>query len=153
MKIILLQDVDHVGEEGEIVDVANGYGRNYLIPQGLARMATQGTIKEYQETQRQQARKRAQKEEDAQKVKEDIEDILIAITAKVGEGDRIYGSVTAQQIAVELSNRGFDVDRRSIELDEDIRHTGTYVVKVTVFKGVVADLQIQVIPESGPIEG
>ncbi len=149
MKIILLQNVDHVGGEGEVVEVANGYGRNYLIPQGMARHATQGTIKEYEETQRQQARKRAQKKEDAGRVKEQLEDMLVVITAKTGEGDRIYGSVTAQQIAVELTGRGFDIDRRDISLDEDIRQTGTYTALVKVQRDVEARLKIQVISESG----
>lgn len=148
MKVILLQHVDHLGDEGEIHEVADGYGRNYLIPQGKARMATEGAIRQVQEEDRQAARKRAQKKEDAEVVAQDLEDMQVVFTAKVGEEDRIFGTVTTQQIAVELANRGFDIDRRDIELSEEIRHIGTYTAMVQVHSDVTARLSVQVIPES-----
>ena len=151
MKLILRNDVKHLGREDDVVEVADGYGRNYLIPQGLARLATPGALKAHEEKMRQVARRRADKEEGAEAVKEELEDMLLVITAKVGEENRIFGSVTTQQIAVELTNRGFAIDRKNIELDEDIRRIGVYTVHIKLHKNVTADLKIQVMPESGPV--
>jgi len=149
MKVILLQDVEHLGEQGEIHEVANGYGRNYLIPQGIARLATEGAIKQAREEQRQAARKQAAKADDAQDLADELEDMQVVFTAKVGEDNRIFGTVTTQQIAVELANRGYDIDRRSIDLDEDISEVGTYTAHIQLHPQVKAKLSIQVIPESG----
>ena len=148
MDIILLEDVEHVGERGDLVEVADGYGRNYLIPQRKARLATEGAIRALREEERQAARKRAQTKEEAQELADEIEDMLIVITARVSEEDKIYGSVTPQQVAVELSERGYQIDRRDIELEEaPIRQLGVYTARVTVHDGVVADLKVQVMPE------
>ena len=152
MKLILLEDVDNLGEEGEIVDVKDGYGRNYLIPQGLARIATPGTVKARQEEMRQAARRRAKEREDAEGLARELESIEIPIMAKVGEENRIFGTVTSQQIAVELAKRGFDIDRRDIEMNEDIRMIGVYTATVKLAKGVEAQVKVRVMPESGPIE-
>ncbi|PEN14845.1 50S ribosomal protein L9 [Longibacter salinarum] len=149
MKVILLQDVDHLGEKGEIHEVANGYGRNYLIPQGIARLATDGAIKQAREEQRQAARKQAAKADEAQDLADELEDMQVVFTAKVGEDNRIFGTVTTQQIAVELANRGYEIDRRSIDLDEDIREVGTYTAHIQLHPKVKAKLSIQVIPETG----
>ena len=149
MNLLLLKDVEHLGEEGEVVEVKDGYGRNYLIPQRMARIATPGLIKSRKEELRQQARKRAQRAENADELRAELEDMLIVVTAKVGEENRIFGSVTTQQIAVELSNRGFDIDRRDITLDEDIRRIGVYTAQIKLHADVEADLKIQVMPESG----
>jgi len=149
MQVILLDDVEHLGESGEVHEVADGYGRNYLIPQGLARVATDGMIRHQREIQRQQARKEAVKKEQAEEIKKELEDMQVVFTAKVGEDNRIFGTVTTQQIAVELSNRGFEIDRRDIELDEDIRYVGAYTATVNLREDVSATLDIQVIPESG----
>ena len=129
--------------------MADGYGRNYLIPQGLARVATDGAVRQLRDEQRQQARKEAAKEEQAEELKDELEDMQVVFTAKVGEDNRIFGTVTTQQIAVELSNRGFDIDRRDIELDEDIRFVGAYTATIDLGHDTTATLDIQVIPESG----
>ena len=149
MQIILLDDVEDLGEQGEVHEVADGYGRNYLIPQGLARVATDGAVRQLRDEQRQQARKEAAKEEQAEELKDELEDMQVVFTAKVGEDNRIFGTVTTQQIAVELSNRGFDIDRRDIDLDEDIRFVGAYTATIDVGHDISATLDIQVIPESG----
>ncbi len=148
MDVILLQDVDHLGSKGEVHEVADGYGRNYLIPQGLARMATDGAVKQLREEQRQASRKVAAKKEEAERVADELEDMQVVFTAKVGEENRIFGTITTQQIAVELANRGFDIDRRDIELQEDIRVIGAYKARIKVHSEVDALLDIQVIPES-----
>lgn len=149
MQVILLDDVEHLGDKGEVHEVADGYGRNYLIPQGLARVATDGAIRQLRDEQQQQARKRAAKKEQSEELKEELEDMQVVFTAKVGEDNRIFGTVTTQQIAVELANRGFEIDRRDIELDEDIRYVGAYTATIDLQHGVTATLDIQVIPESG----
>lgn len=149
MDVILLDDVEHLGEAGEVHEVADGYGRNYLIPQGLARVATDGMIRHQREIQRQQARKEAAKAEQAEEIKDELEDMQVVFTAKTGEDNRIFGTVTTQQIAVELSNRGFDIDRRDIDLDDDIREVGAYTASIRLHEDVTATLDIQVIPESG----
>lgn len=149
MQVILLDDVEHLGETGEVHEVADGYGRNYLIPQGLARVATDGAIRQLRDEEQQQARKQAAKKDQAEKVKKELEDMQVVFSAKVGEDNRIFGTVTTQQIAVELSNRGFDVDRRDIEMDEDIRYVGAYTATISLHPDVDATLDIQVIPESG----
>ncbi len=148
MDVILLQDVNHLGAKGEVHEVADGYGRNYLIPQGMARMATEGAINQLKEEQRQQARKLAARQDEAERVAEELEDMQVVFTAKVGEENRIFGTITTQQIAVELANRGFDIDRRDIELHEDIRVIGAYKANIKVHSDVEATLDIQVIPES-----
>jgi large subunit ribosomal protein L9 len=149
MDVILLDNVEHLGEKGEVHEVADGYGRNYLIPQGLARVATDGAVRQLQEEERQQARRQAARKDEAEKVKRELEDMQVVFSAKVGEENRIFGTVTTQQIAVELSNRGYDIDRRDIELDEDIRYVGAYTATIQVHDDVTASLDIQVIPESG----
>ncbi len=148
MKIILLKDVDKLGEKGELHEVADGYGRNYLIPQRMARLATPGALRQFEEEQRQQARRRAAAREDAVELKKQLEDMQFVFTAKVGEDNRIFGTVTTQQIAVELASRGFSIDRRNVELDEDIRHVGSYMARVQVHPDVEAKLDIRVMPEA-----
>ncbi len=152
MQIILLQDVDHLGQQGEIHEVADGYGRNYLIPQGMARMATDGAIRQAREEERQARRRQVAEREQAEEVAKELADMQLVFSAKVGEENRIFGTVTTQQIAVELSNRGFDVDRKNIELDEDIRYVGAYTAKVQLHPEVEQRVEIRVIPESGPDE-
>lgn len=147
MDIILLRDVEHLGSEGDVVSVKDGYGRNYLIPQGMARMATDGALRAHEEQKRQQARKRAKLEEDAERIKEELENTEVLVLAKVGEENRIFGTVTSQQVAVKLADQGFDIDRRDIELLEDIRVLGVYTAKVKLHKDIVADLAVRVEPE------
>lgn len=148
MNVILLEDVEHLGQRGDLAEVADGYGRNYLIPQQKARLATEGAIKALEEEQRQAAARRAQSREEAQELAEELEDLLVVISARVSDDDKIYGSVTPQQISVELSERGYEIDRRDIELAEDpIRRLGVYTATVEVHDGVTADLKVQVMPE------
>lgn len=149
MKILLLQDVDNLGEEGDIVTVKDGYGRNFLIPQRLATIASEGTVRHREEIQRQRARKFAKEKEDAESLKKELENARVVIAAKVGEENRIFGTVTSQQISFELSKQGFEIDRKDIELDEDIRVTGVYTATAKIRKDVEAKVTIEVISESG----
>jgi len=149
MDVILIDNVEHLGEAGEIHEVADGYGRNYLIPQGLARVATDGAVRQLRDEKRQQAKKQAAKKDEAQDLRKELEDMQVVFSAKVGEDNRIFGTVTTQQIAVELTNRGYDINRRDISLDDEIREVGAYTATIRVHPEVDATLDIQVIPESG----
>jgi large subunit ribosomal protein L9 len=147
MKVILLKEVDNLGEEGEIVSVKDGYGRNYLIPQGLALMATAGTIKARQEELRQAARKRAAAKDDAQRMADELSNAEVVVHAKVGEENRIFGTVTPTQVADQLSHQGFTIDKRNVSLDEDIRMLGVYTATVKVHKDVEAQVKVRVEPD------
>lgn len=152
MKLILLKDVENLGEEGEIVTVKDGYGRNFLIPQRLGRVASQGAVRHQEEIRRQRSRKVAKVREDAAAIKEQLEGAQVVIAAKTGEENRIFGTVTSQQVSLELNKQGFEVDRRDIELDEDIRMIGVYTATVKIHREINAKVKIQVISESGETE-
>ncbi len=149
MKIILLQDVENLGDEGDIVTVKAGYGRNYLIPKGWARIATDGAVRARREEMRQQVRKRAQQRDNADLLKQEIEKVEVVIEAKVGEENRIFGTVTPQQVALKLATQGFNIDRRHVRLNEDIRLIGVYSATIKLHAEVEAQLKVRVVPEGG----
>lgn len=148
MKVILMQDVDNLGSEGDVVTVKDGYGRNYLIPRGLARVATEGAIRARQEEDRQAARKRARAKDEAQNVARELERTEVVVPVRVGEENRIFGTVTTQQLADELAARGFQVDRRNIAFDEEIRLVGVYTATIRLHKEVSAQVKVRVVPET-----
>jgi large subunit ribosomal protein L9 len=140
---ILLQDVDHLGERGAVVDVSKGYLRNYLIPRKLAQPATRGALEE--------ARRRAESADRAhqvvlQKDAEVLSRTVLTISQQAGDDGRLFGSVTNQDIADAIQEaRGVSVDRRKIHLDEPIKNVGTYVVVVEVAEGVTASVKTMVV--------
>ncbi|MFH1491257.1 MAG: 50S ribosomal protein L9 [Pseudomonadota bacterium] len=147
MKLILSQDMDDLGYEGDIVNVAKGYGRNYLIPRGFALEANRQNIK-YMETQRKKIEvKRLKAKEDAEKVKENIAGITISITQKVGEEDKLYGSVTSMDIASHLDAHGILIDRRKIHLDKPIKTLGEFHVPIRLHPEVTGTIKVVVAPE------
>ena len=148
MKVILLKHVDKLGEQGEVVNVKNGFGRNFLIPQGLARLATPSTIKHQEELRRQAARRISQEKEGALEVARQLEKEEVVIGVSVGEENRIFGTITTQQIAVALAARGFAVDRRKIDLDDEIKLTGVYSASVKLHPEVVGKVKIRVEPRA-----
>ena len=148
MKVILLKHVDKLGEQGEVVNVKNGFGRNFLIPQGLARLATPSTIKHQEELRRQAARRISQEKEGALEVARQLEKEEVVIGVSVGEENRIFGTITTQQIAVALAARGFSVDRRKIDLDDEIKLTGVYSASVKLHPEVVGKVKIRVEPRA-----
>ncbi|MGD8414014.1 MAG: 50S ribosomal protein L9 [Candidatus Latescibacterota bacterium] len=147
MKVILKQDVDALGSAGEVVQVKNGYGRNFLIPRGMAVQATPRNIKEAEENLRQQSHKLERVKNDASALAEKLEALDIVISAKVGEENRIFGTVTTQQVAEVLASKGLDIDRRKIELDEEIRSLGVYPATIKLHADVSANVKVQVVPE------
>lgn len=149
MKVILLQEVENLGESGDIVTVKNGFGRNYLIPRGLARLATASSVKAWKEERRQASRKLAQKQGDAQNLANELAKMDLVLRAKVGEENRIFGTITSAQLVEALAAEGVSVDRRKVELSEDVRMLGVYTATVKLHPEVTAELKFRVEPEGG----
>ena len=148
MKVILLEDVDKLGDEGAVVSVKDGYGRNFLIPKGLARLATKTTVKAWEEERRQASRKLAKRKEDADALAAEMAKVEVVVQAKVGEENRIFGSITAQQIAEGLAAHGITADRRKIEIQDDIKVLGVYTANVKIHSEVVASVKVRVEAEA-----
>lgn len=131
MKIILTQDVPKLGSSGTVQEVAPGYARNYLIPQGMAVIATKGSIKQVEERQAADARRIAKQEEELRGLSDRLQGMRVQIEARVGEQGRLFGSVTAADIAEKLAAEvGEEIDRRKIDLDEPIRTVGEHTVTI-----------------------
>lgn len=147
MKVILLRDVETLGSAGQIVTVADGYARNALIPKRQALLATDANVALFESRRRQHEAAEERQKRAAEGVAADLEKASLTVQVKVGEGDRLYGSVTAQNIADLLKEQGQEVDRRSIELEEPIRALGVYNVPVQLHTGVKATVKLWVVKE------
>jgi large subunit ribosomal protein L9 len=148
MEVILKQDVKNLGHKDEIVKVRPGYGRNYLIPQGFAMLASEGNRKMLAESVRQRAHKEEKMRNEATATAEKIAAVSIQVGAKVGESGKIFGSVNAIQIADALRKAGIEVDRKNISLDEEaIKQIGTYTAHVKIYKDIKADVKFEVVAE------
>ena len=147
MKIILKQSVETLGEAGDIVSVKAGYGRNYLIPQGIAVLATKSSIEATQNQLEQKAMKDAKSKKDLQLVAEKLNNIKLSFSLKSGEDDKLFGSVTTQMISSELDGKGFTVDKKYISLEEPIKTLGNYFAKVDFGSNIEARIKLKVIPE------
>jgi len=153
MELILKQDVDNLGFKDDIVTVKNGYGRNYLIPQGQAIMATTSAKKVLEETLRQRAYKEKSIIADAEKAAEQIKTLDIKITAKAGTGatagDKLFGSITKIDLANALKNEGHDIDKKFISITGgNIKRLGQYDAVIRLHRSVEVDLTFEVIAES-----
>lgn len=147
MKIILTKDMDALGLAGEIFSVAKGYARNYLIPQGFAVEATEQNIKRLEKLRKKIELKKIKAKEDAQTAKKRLAELIVTISQKVGEEDKLYGSVTTMDIAAQLEKQGVDIDRRKINLEKPIKTLGEHVVKVKLHPEVTGTLKVVVVPE------
>ena len=148
MKIILKQDVDNLGYKNDVVTVKNGYGLNFLIPQGHAVLATPSNVKILEENLRQQAHKAAKVKAEAEAIAAKLEGLKLSICAKVGDGGKIFGSVNTIQIADALKGKGFEIERKHISLsDNNIKTTGAYVATVRLHKEVSKEIEFDVIEE------
>lgn len=147
MRVILLADVERLGHEGDIVEVRDGYARNYLIPRGLATRATKGALRDLELRREAIERRNLQKREAALAVAERVREQTVIIEAMVGERGRLHGRVTTMQIAQALQDQlGINVDRRDIQLREPIKAAGDYVISAQLFKDVVVDIALRVVP-------
>lgn len=146
MKVILTDDHDTLGLRGDVVEVKNGYGRNYLIPRQLAVIASTSNVKRYAEERRQQEHKIEAKRAQAAKLAEKLEGIELTIAMQTGEEGRIFGTVTTQQVAEGLEAQGLPVDRRKITISEDIKTVGVYPASVRVSPEHTAEVKVKVVP-------
>jgi large subunit ribosomal protein L9 len=148
MEIILLQDVANLGSKDDVLVVKNGYGRNYLIPQKLAILATTSSKKVLSENLKQRAHKEAKLKEEALKQAEILKSISIVIGAKTSSTGKIFGSVNNIQVAEALKEKGFEVDRKQITIKEDsIKEIGKHTAKVKFHREVVVELEFEVVAE------
>lgn len=133
VKVILIKDVEKLGQAGEVKEVADGYARNFLIPQGLAKLATARTLEQVQQLQKAEARRHRKAEEKAKDLAETLKQMTLTFKVKAGEKDRLYGSITGAEIATALTERlGRTIDKRDLELERPIRELGTYSVPVKI---------------------
>lgn len=148
MQVVLLKDIKRLGKAGELRNVADGYARNYLIPNGLAAPATAGTVREAQQHAEVQARRTVREETEARSVAEALSGLTLSFKAKAGETGHLYGSITAGDIAAEIEKQtGRSVDRRKIVLEEPIRNLGTYQVPIRFAADITAQVRVNVEPE------
>ena len=148
MKVVFLQDVPNVARAGEIKEVANGYGRNYLIPQKLALLAKSGAISLTGTLLKREAYSQAQNEAGLVELARQLDGKEVTLRARAGAKDRLYGSITTADIAAELqSNAGLVVDKRKIELAEPIRQLGSYEVAVRLSKDIIPKIKVTVTGE------
>lgn len=148
MKVILLKDVKNLGKAGDLVDAKSGYARNFLLPRGLAEEATKGNIRQWKEERKVQEAKEESDREEALQIKERIEASVVNMKVKGGEGGRLFGSVTTTDIAEALKTQyGIDIDRKKIQLNDNIKEAGVTNVEVRVYPEITANLQVNLIIE------
>ena len=150
--ILLREDVEHVGGRGELVKVKAGYARNYLLPQGLASLATKGNVKQIEQERTALLKKAAVERETAQAQADQMSDIVLTFERKAGEQGTLFGSVTSMDIAEAIQAKGYEIDRRRIVLKDAIKETGEYSVKVKLHHAVSIDIPVTVTPEGGAVE-
>ena len=148
MEIILKQDIQNLGNKDEIVKVKNGYARNYLIPQGIAITATESAKKILAENIKQRAHKEAKIKADAEIIANKLEGVKLTIGAKTSSTGKIFGSVNTIQIAQALSEKGFDIDRRIISIQDDqVKEIGNYTAEIKLHREVKVKIDFEVIAE------
>jgi large subunit ribosomal protein L9 len=151
VKVILKSEVDNLGLPGDVVDVADGFGRNYLIPRGMAIIATAGAMKEAQALTRARKAREAKTLDSANASKQVLESRSLRIAARVDDRGHLYGSVSAIDVARVLKERGHDIPRKRIELKGTIKEIGTYEIPVHVHPQVTATVQLDVVDEEGKV--
>lgn len=147
MKVILRDDVEGRGKAGDTVEVKSGYARNYLIPRNLAIPATKGNLRAIGEVAKQKDIRDKKRRRDAEKIKDKIEALSLTAEAKVGEDDKLFGSITAQQVTDLLAKEGVTVDRRHVLLEENIKSLGVYTVPVKIEGDVIANAKVWVVKQ------
>ena len=147
MKVILTQDVATLGKSGDMKSVADGYATNFLIPKRLAVPAAGGAYRAWQHDVASREDKRKRERDDAEVAATRISSTTLTMGVKVGEGGKLYGSITAKDIADALGRRGIDVDRHKIDLEEPLKSLGTYKVAIKVFSGMTPEVTVVVEPK------
>ncbi len=148
MKVILLQDVKSLGKKGELVEASDGYARNFLLPRKLAKEANAQAMNEYKNAENSKNYKIATQKAQAEREKKVLEGKVFKMTAKAGQGGRLFGSITAKQIAEEIKKQyNIIVDKRKVVLERDIKEFGTYSAEVKLYSGISAKVDVQVSEE------
>lgn len=144
MKVLLKSDVPKIGKKGELLDVKEGYARNFLIPNGLAIEATGGTMKQYEEEKKAGDRRKVKEKEDAQALASKIKALTVTLRHKAGDEGRLFGSITSAEVAEALKQKGFEIDKKQVHLDEPIRLVGKHEAKVKLHSEVTATVNVEV---------
>ncbi|MCS6997937.1 MAG: 50S ribosomal protein L9 [Aquificaceae bacterium] len=147
MKVVLIKDFEGYGVFGEVINVKDGFARNYLIPRGIALPATEGNLKHVKSILLQKERKLRREKEKAQELAKKLEGLMVKVLRRVGERGKLFGSVTSQEIAQALQEKGFEVDRKRIMLKNPIREVGIYTVTLKLHPEVTVDIKVDVKPE------
>ncbi len=147
MKVILRKNFEQLGQIGDIVDVKNGYARNFLIPRNIAYAAQKGNLKSLEEEKKALEKKKQKEHTAAEKLAAELEKVSVTIPVKVGEEDKIFGTVTNQMIADSLKEKGFDVEKRKIDIPEAIKSLGIYSVNIKLHPNVTAIVKTWVVRE------
>lgn len=147
MKILLREDYKGLGEAGNVIKVKDGFARNFLIPQGIAYIATDQNQKRYENDLKQQSWRTERDKHKAEELAKTLENVSCTISVQVGEEDKLFGSVTAQNIADNLAEQGYKIDRRKIQLDEPIKSLGIYSVGIKLHQDVDASVKVWVVKE------
>lgn len=147
MKVILKTDVKGLGKEGELVNAKTGYARNFLFPNGYAIEATPANKKLWEAEKQRQKEKFEQNKQEAEELKAKLEAISVVVEKKAGADGRLFGSVTSGDIADALVKKGFDVDKKKVELSDNLKTQGVYTVNIRVFPEMVAQLKVEVKPQ------
>jgi large subunit ribosomal protein L9 len=147
MKVILKEDVKHLGKRGTVVDVSEGYGRNYLLPKKVAVKITPGNLKQIDREKRIIEIKMIKEKQEAEKLAARIGEVSCTIVRKVGENDALYGSVTSGDVQTVLKEEGFEIDKKKIVLDEPIKTLGIYKIPIKIHRDVTATMKLWVVKE------
>lgn len=148
MKVILQEDIKALGKKGQIIEVKEGYARNYLLPKKLAVEATQGNVKELNHQKEIKSQKAEREQQEAQKLAAKINGVTLTLKVKSGENGKLFGAVTSKDIAESLAKlHKIDLDRRKIDLSENIKSVGDYEIKVKLHSQVSAEFKVKIIPE------
>ncbi|MGH9589528.1 MAG: 50S ribosomal protein L9 [Terracidiphilus sp.] len=148
MEVILKEDIANLGHRGDVVKVADGYGRNFLLPRKLALQATETNKAVIEQMKASAARRAATEKAQAEQQVTRLEPVVLSFTRKVGEQGHLFGSVTSADIAAELARQGFEVDRRKIQLGESIKSVGEFVVPIRLYREVTARVKVNVLGEA-----
>ncbi len=147
MKIILKQPIENVGSAGEVVEVKAGYARNYLLPRDIALRATPQNMKIYDQEKRRLQVKQSKDKHEAEQLAAQLQSISLTATVAVGEEDKVFGSVTSQHVAELIKAKGFEIDRRKIQMDEPLKALGVYEVPIKLHTEVIANVKVWVVKE------
>lgn len=148
MKVILKEDIKGVGKKGEIINAADGYARNYLLPRGLAFEASEGNLTVLKEKRDSEKYKKEAEVTDALELSKKLHGLVVNFNVKTGEGGRLFGSITSKDIADEIKKQhGFDIDKKKLVLKEPIKSAGTYMIEVKVYPEISAKLKVVVTGE------